>query len=133
MNLPFFAVAGDLTALTTVVFKSGPLDLALDASSAIPTVFRPIRHDDRMLVDGWVCDPLPAGVVRAAGFERVIAIDLSPRGRPTGRRGGAPPAAVAPPGLGRRLRICDRHARHGAREPEHTCPAPAAHRRPGAP
>jgi NTE family protein len=104
MNLPFFAVAGDLTALAPVVFSSGPLDLALDASSAIPTVFRPVRHDDRMLVDGWVCDPLPAGVVRAAGFERVIAIDLSPRGRPTSRRASAT-AAVAPPGLGGRLRI----------------------------
>ncbi len=103
MNLPFFAVAGDLNALTPIVFRSGPLDLALDASSAIPTVFRPVRHEDRMLVDGWVCDPLPAGVVRAAGFERVIAIDLSPRGRPTGRR--AATTATAPPGLGGRLRI----------------------------
>ncbi len=103
MAMPFFAVAGDLTALAPVVFHDGPLDLALDASSAIPTVFRPVRHQDRMLVDGWVCDPLPAGVVRAAGFERVIAIDLSPRGRPTGRRAAAP--GGAPPGLGGRLRI----------------------------
>jgi NTE family protein len=103
LPLPFFAVAGDLTALTPVVFRTGPLALALDATSAIPTVFRPVRHDDRMLVDGWVCDPLPAGVVRAAGFERVIAIDLSPRGRPTGRRAAA--AVAAPPGLGGRFRI----------------------------
>jgi NTE family protein len=104
MNLPFFAVAGDLAALTPVVFHSGPLDVALDASSAIPTVFRPVRHEHRILVDGWVCDPLPAGVVRAAGFERVVAVDLSPRGRPTGRGAVASPA-VAPPGLGGRLRI----------------------------
>ncbi len=105
MNLPFFAVAGDLTALAPVVFQAGPLDLALDASSAIPTVFRPVRHEHRMLVDGWVCDPLPAGVVRAAGFERIVAVDLSPRGHPTVRAGAAPPPAVAPPGLGGRLRI----------------------------
>lgn len=103
MNLPFFAVAGDLNALTPVVFQRGSLALALDASSAIPTVFRPVRHEDQMLVDGWVCDPLPAGVVRAAGFERVIAIDLSPRGRPTGKRPAG--TGAAPPGLGGRLRI----------------------------
>ena len=103
LPLPFFAVAGDLTALVPVVFRTGPLALALDATSAIPTVFRPVRAGDRMLVDGWVCDPLPAGVVRAADFERVIAIDLSPRGRPSGRRGTA--AGAAPPGLGGRLRI----------------------------
>ena len=104
MPLPFFAIAGDLTALTPVVFRAGPLALALDASSAIPTVFRPVRHADSMLVDGWVCDPLPAGVVRAAGFERVIAIDLSPRGRPVGRR-AATGHPAAPPGLGGKLRI----------------------------
>ncbi|MEO6028601.1 MAG: hypothetical protein ABIR79_17170, partial [Candidatus Binatia bacterium] len=63
------------------------------------------RHEHRMLVDGWVCDPLPAGVVRAAGFERIVAVDLSPRGHPTVRAGAAPPPAVAPPGLGGRLRI----------------------------
>jgi NTE family protein len=104
MGLPFFAVAGDLTALVPVVFQSGSLALALDATSAIPTVFRPVRHEDQMLVDGWVCDPLPAGVVRAAGFERVIAIDLSPRGRPTVSR-RVPVSGGAPPGLGGRLRI----------------------------
>lgn len=104
MPLPFFAIAGDLTALAPVVFRAGPLALALDASSAIPTVFRPVRHADSMLVDGWVCDPLPAGVVRAAGFEHVIAIDLSPRGRPVARR-AATGTPTAPPGLGGKLRI----------------------------
>jgi NTE family protein len=103
LPLPFFAVAGDLTSLVPVVFRSGPLDLALDATSAIPTVFRPVRSGDRLLVDGWVCDPLPAAVARAADFQRVIAIDLSPRGRPAGRR--AVGAVAAPPGLGGRLRI----------------------------
>ena len=99
LSLPFFAVAGDLITLSPVVFRSGPLALALDASSAIPTVFRPVRHGDQVLVDGWVCDPLPAGVVRSAGFERVIAVDLSPRvGDPENRKGAAPV-------LGGRLRI----------------------------
>jgi NTE family protein len=101
--IPFFTVAGDLISLATVVFHTGSLTLALDATSAIPTVFRPVRSDGRLLVDGWVCDPLPADVARSAGYERVVAIDLSPR--PT--RGPVPrrPSSSASQGFHGRLRI----------------------------
>jgi NTE family protein len=99
LALPFFAVAGDLSSLCHVVFSTGPLAVALDASSAIPTIFRPVRLDGQMLVDGWVCDPLPADVVRAAGYPRVTAVDLSPR------PGAASPRMQATPGLGARFRI----------------------------
>ena len=106
MNLPFFAVAGDLTALAPVVFhersaRSGPRR-ELGDPDRLPCRS---RHDDRMLVDGWVCDPLPGRRrpgrrLRARDRDRPLA--ARPSDRPPRR---CAPAAVAPPGLGGRLRI----------------------------
>jgi NTE family protein len=102
LPMPFFAVAGDLTTLSSVVFRTGSLALALDATSAIPAVFRPVRSGAQLLVDGWVCNPLPADVVRSERYRRVVAVDLSPRaGRGQPRSG---PTAIAA-ALGGRFRI----------------------------
>ena len=54
-----FVVATDLTAGQLVTFSSGPLIGALLASSSVPFVFTPTRHDGRLFVDGGVLNNFP--------------------------------------------------------------------------
>ena len=78
LEIPFAAVACDITAGEEVVLRTGDLTSAVLASCALPGVFPPIERDDRLLVDGGVINNLPVDVVRAMGAETVIAIDLLP-------------------------------------------------------
>lgn len=78
LELPFAAVACDLLTGERVVMDSGDLRLALSASSAVPGVFEPVRHDGRLLVDGGVVDNLPVDVAHDMGADRVIALSLMP-------------------------------------------------------
>lgn len=78
----YFAVSTNLTASRVHVHRSGPLDLAIRATSAIPGVMPPVPYRDDLLIDGGVLNNLPIDVARdltPAG--RVIAVDVaSPRG-----------------------------------------------------
>jgi NTE family protein len=85
LPLPFWAVAADLVSGREVVLGSGPLWRALDATSAIPTVFPPVVVGEHVLVDGWVVNPLPADVLRREGADIVIAVDTSAGVDPTMR------------------------------------------------
>ena len=73
--VPFAAVAADLTRAREHVIDRGSLAVALDATSAIPTIFPPVAVGELRLVDGWVTNPLPVDVARRLGAERVIAVD----------------------------------------------------------
>jgi NTE family protein len=115
LPLPFFAVAGDLVSLSHVVFRSGSLALALDASSAIPTVFRPVRLGESLLIDGWVCNPLPADVLRSEGYERIVAVDLSYRGGPPGEKPARSRRSVGMDGRFRIVAIAMRAMEIGSR------------------
>ncbi len=77
MKLPFAAVATDLNRGTKVVLDSGPVALAVRASSAIPGVFEPVQLKGRLLVDGGVVDNIPIAVARQKGADIVIAVDIS--------------------------------------------------------
>jgi NTE family protein len=60
LRVPLQVVAADLHSGEAVFFESGPLDLAVLASSAIPGLFPPTVHGERVLVDGgwaewWGC------------------------------------------------------------------------------
>jgi NTE family protein len=77
LALPFWTVAADLVSGREVVLSHGPLWQALDATSAIPAVFPPVVVDDRVLVDGWVVNPLPTDVLRREGADIVIGVDTS--------------------------------------------------------
>ncbi len=50
---------------------------AMRASAAYPVVFCPKKIGDMCLVDGGVTDNLPVNLLRAAGEENVLAVDLS--------------------------------------------------------
>jgi NTE family protein len=77
LKLPFAAVATDLNRGTRVVLDHGSVARAVRASSAIPGVFNPVSHQDRLLVDGGVIDNIPISVARERGADIVIAVDIS--------------------------------------------------------
>lgn len=77
LRLPLSVVATDLTEGRQVVFTEGKLAPIVRASMAVPTIFRPVTYDGRLLVDGGVTNPVPDDVVRGMGADVVISVNLN--------------------------------------------------------
>ena len=75
--IPLRVVAADLDTGEEVVFCRGPLELALLASSALPGIFPPIRHDGRTLVDGAVVDTVPLSHALAGPVDRIYVMNVA--------------------------------------------------------
>jgi NTE family protein len=73
---PFRCVATDLVSGKAIVFDHGSLAEALRATMSLPAIFSPVRHDDRIYVDGGLLENLPVDVARAMGADIVIAVHL---------------------------------------------------------
>lgn len=79
----FEALAIPLTVMTTSFFagcerplREGDLASAVGASIALPAIFRPVRRDDEVLIDGGISNPLPFDVF-ADTADFVIASDVT--------------------------------------------------------
>ncbi len=79
LEIPFACVATDFYSGSEVILKSGDLVTAVRASISIPGIFKPVKMNGMMLVDGGVVNPVPVEVVRNLGAEVVIAVDITPR------------------------------------------------------
>ena len=77
MRTPFYAVATNVENGREVVFGRGNTGTAVRASCAIPGVFRPVRIDNVMYVDGGVVSPIAVDAARRLGADVVIAVDIS--------------------------------------------------------
>jgi NTE family protein len=71
---PLYIVATDLYTGERVVISSGKILDAIRASIAIPMIFSPWKIDDRLLVDGAVCDPLPIDIAIQQGSDVIAAV-----------------------------------------------------------
>jgi len=76
LPIPFACVATDLETGEAVTLDHGFLPEALRASFAIPTVFTPVKLDNRLLVDGGLIRNLPAEDVHRLGADIVIGVDV---------------------------------------------------------
>ena len=76
LPIPFCCVTADIRAAQEVVLSKGSISKAMRASMSIPGIFKPVRLDDRLLVDGGMLNNLPVDVCRKMGADIVIAIDL---------------------------------------------------------
>ena len=76
LEIPYAAVASDLTRFEQVVLKEGRVAPAVRASCSIPGIITPTEIDGQMLVDGGVTNNLPISVVRDLGADVVIAVGL---------------------------------------------------------
>lgn len=75
---PLRVLATRLHSLERVVFSSGEVASAVEASIAIPGVCVPVTLDGETYIDGGIADPLPVDVLREMGIERVIAVNVIP-------------------------------------------------------
>ncbi|OZB19731.1 MAG: alpha/beta hydrolase [Marinobacter sp. 34-60-7] len=77
LPIAFTAVATDLLGHKEVWFQEGPLDQAIRASIAIPSVVTPLVLNGRVLVDGALLNPLPIIPTISAHADMIVAVNLS--------------------------------------------------------
>ena len=76
--LPLKIVAANPMAREEIVFDSGPIVEAVRASVSIPGIFKPVRYKGKMCLDGGVINPVPVNILKQAGVNRVIAVNVFP-------------------------------------------------------
>lgn len=77
LDRKFVAVATELKTGHEIWLSKGPLVPAMHASYALPGIFRPVKIDNRWLIDGALVNPIPVSVCRALGARIVIAVNLN--------------------------------------------------------
>lgn len=76
LPIAFTAVATDLGNSREVWLQKGPLNTAIRASIAIPSVITPIMVNGRLLADGGLLNPIPIEPITAAQADLTIAVSL---------------------------------------------------------
>lgn len=76
-KIKFSAIATDLLSGEEINFSSGSLRKIIQASSAIPGIFPPVKYEKYFLIDGSASESVPAGKVRELGADRVLAVDVT--------------------------------------------------------
>ena len=77
LKLRFGAVATDLKNGEPILFQRGNTGQAVRASSAVPSVFQPVKIGTRSFVDGGLVAPVPVRFVREMGADFIIAVNIS--------------------------------------------------------
>jgi NTE family protein len=77
MVMPLGIVATDLRTGLGTLFQRGDTGMAVRASSAVPSVFNPVKIGMAEYVDGGLVSPVPVRYARQMGAELVIAVDIS--------------------------------------------------------
>ncbi len=77
LSIPFTAVSTDIKHRKEVVFSSGSLFDAIRASISIPSLFKPHKIGDMVLIDGGVINPLPLDRVARKEGDLLVAVDLN--------------------------------------------------------
>lgn len=73
----FGAVATDLKTGQPILFNRGNTGMAVRASSAVPSVFQPVKIGAKSYVDGGLVAPVPVKFTQQMGAEFVIAVNIS--------------------------------------------------------
>ena len=77
LPIPYVAMATDIVCDQEVRFDRGSLHEAIRASISIPMVFRPLRKDGMVLIDGGILNPLPLKHVQRTEGDILIAVDVN--------------------------------------------------------
>ncbi len=73
---PLAVVTTDIEKAEEVVYTSGPLAKLVRASSSWPGIFNPVKHENRLLVDGGIKNSVPVSIAKNLGADFIIACDV---------------------------------------------------------
>jgi NTE family protein len=77
LKIPFGAVATDLNTGKPILFQRGNTGQAVRASSAVPSVFQPVKIGTHSYVDGGLVAPVPVKFAKEMGADFIIAVNIS--------------------------------------------------------
>lgn len=77
LPIPFFCVAADMVSVKAKNWSYGPLKTAMRSTMSIPGMFRPVRTQGMVLVDGGVRNNFPVDLAKAMGCDIIIGVNLS--------------------------------------------------------
>jgi NTE family protein len=72
--IPLHITATDFSNGELVELRSGSIVDAIRASVSLPLAFAPVRLDGKLLVDGYLADPLPVSVAMKHGSRVIVAV-----------------------------------------------------------
>ena len=75
LDIPLFVVTSNFWTREEVVFKSGELVSAMQASISLPGIFAPVLIDGNVLIDGGAVNPVPFDIL-PNDCDLTIAIDV---------------------------------------------------------
>ncbi len=75
-KIPVRIIATDLLSGLPVIFDKGSLAAAVCASASVPILFEPAQKKKQRFVDGALSSPVPVGVLRDMGIQKIISVNL---------------------------------------------------------
>ena len=81
LRIPFYIPATHLSSGRLRFFHQGPVLPAVRASCAVPGVFSPVEIDGELYCDGGLLNKIPCKILKEAGADLVIAVELSSSGQ----------------------------------------------------
>lgn len=73
-QIPLHITATDFRNGELVDITRGDLVAAIRASVSLPLAFAPVKLGERLLIDGYMADPLPVGVAMKNGSRVIVAV-----------------------------------------------------------
>ncbi|MBS7333489.1 MAG: patatin-like phospholipase family protein [Weeksellaceae bacterium] len=73
---PFVCIATNIETGEEIILKEGFLPLAVLASGAYPSMIKPVKIKDKLLIDGGVLNNFPVKEVKDMGADIIIGVDL---------------------------------------------------------
>ena len=74
--IPLQIIATDLLSGKPFIFSEGDIAQAVRASISVPLVFKPVKHKDKLLIDGGLSSPVPGDLLKKMGADLVIGVNV---------------------------------------------------------
>ena len=76
LPIPFFCIATNIETGQPVIIEKGNLSQSVAASGAFPSLFQPVKIDNKIFIDGGVSNNYPIEELRAKNMDVIIGVDV---------------------------------------------------------